>query len=122
MNMGNLLNRAANLIGYEGVNWHQSTGSTINNVLLNVPTYAAPVVIQAQVQPVPRSMFQTLGLDFAKSYIMLYTTTNLGDVERDATPDQIGWNGGLYNVLNNTEWFPVNGWNGTMCVYVVPGS
>jgi hypothetical protein len=122
MNMGNLLIRAMHLTGFVTVQWYAATGGTVNSVGKIVTAFAGPEPVQAQVQPVPRSMMQFLGLDAQKEYIMIYAAVKMDDLTRDRSGDQIVFSAYRYSILSNTEWFPINGWNGQVAVKIGPAT
>lgn len=81
-----------------------------------VPKYATPVKIKANVQPVPRTMYEALGLDLQRDYITVYTQIPLRDLRRGQSPDLIDWQTRRYTVESNTEWQAQDGWHGSICV------
>lgn len=115
---GNLLNLAFKLIPPQTVSYSQYTGKTTNEIGLDVTSYAAAVPIKGSFQPVPRSKLEAMGLDFNKSYCQFYTSTAMNDLQRDATGDRFVFAGITYQVISNTEWFNVDGWNGSLAVAV----
>jgi hypothetical protein len=114
----NLFNLASQLIPPQSVPWSQWIGTTANVAGKLVPAYADPVPIMANVQPVPRAMYEQLGLDLQKNYRVVYTAQVLRDLERNASCDLIDYGGRRYNVLSNTDWQSVNGWQGSLCIDV----
>jgi hypothetical protein len=117
---GNLLNRAMGLCGSTTIQWYSATGTTINDIGLRVTTFALPVSVIASVQPVPRSLVQFLGLDAQKEYVNVYASTKMDDLARDRSGDQFVFGDYRYQIMSNTEWFRVNGWNGTLAVKIGP--
>jgi hypothetical protein len=118
MNMGNLFLRAARLTGTVPIQWFASTGRTTNAIGYDVNTWADPVTVRASVQPVPRNIMQQMGLEFDKEYVMIYAAQKMDDLNRDRSGDQIQYSAYRYQIMSNTEWHPVNGWNGTLAVKV----
>jgi hypothetical protein len=117
----NLLNAAARLIPLQPIVWTAWSGTTApNDIGVLVPAYSAPVTLNASVQPVPRTLYEDLGLDFQKNYRMIYCSQSFQDLERASTPDFIDYGGRRYNVLSNTDWQSANGWQGSVCIDVGP--
>lgn len=114
----NLLTRAARLIRLQNVSYRRYTGRTTNGAGFDVSTYATAVTIKGSVQPVPRAMYERLGLDFQKNYVTLYTVTGVVDIARGAGSDQIDWNGRRFQVESETDWHAMDGWTGALCVDV----
>jgi hypothetical protein len=115
---GNLLNKAMRLTGSTTIQWYGQPTTVLNEIGLLVSTYADPVPVQASVQPVPRTMMQFLGLDANKEYVMVYASTKMDDLARGRPGDQFQYSAYMYQIMSNTEWFPINGWNGTMAVKI----
>lgn len=84
------------------------------------PVYADPVDIRANVEAVPRNMYEQFSLDFQKNYVVVYSLTPIRDLERDDACDIIDYGGTRYNVESNTDWQNQDGWQGTICVEVGP--
>lgn len=117
----NLLNLALSTpLPKQTVQWYQFVSKTTNEIGLDVDTFAAPVGVIGSFQPVPRSKLQFMGLDYNKSYCQFYTSTAFADLMRDAAGDQFVFAGDRYQVMSNTEWFNVNGWNGSLAVKLTP--
>jgi hypothetical protein len=112
----NLLNKALGVIGRTAVQWYSSTGRTVNGIGLQVTTFAAPITVYGSFQPVPRSAFLQLGLDFAKEYVTFYTTQAATDIERDKAPDEFVLNTHRYRCLTKTDWKQIDGWNSPIAV------
>lgn len=85
-------------------------GEQRNELGVKIPQYGPWGSIQGSVQPVQRSRYEALGLDFAKNYINVWGSVALLDLGRQKAPDQILWRGKLWNITSLTEWNPHNGW------------
>ena len=115
----NLLARAARLIALQTVQYSAWASRALTNGVY-VPVYAAAVPITGSVQAVPRQLFESLGLDLQKTYVMFYTSTALKDLQRDQTPHAIDFGGWRYAVESNTDWFAQDGWKGSILVRTGP--
>lgn len=113
---GNLLNLALTVIPKQSVEWFRDNGKTTNEIGLDVTTFVDGGIIKGSFQPVPRDKLQELGLDYNKSYCNFFVSTNMIDLTRDKSGDQFVFAGERYQVISNTEWFQIDGWNGSMAV------
>jgi hypothetical protein len=85
-----------------------------------VPTFAAPITLQASIQAVQRSKYESLGLDFQKNYIKIFAAANLINLARDSAGDRIVYGGRLYQMTNTNQWFAQDGW--ASCIAVDTGA
>jgi hypothetical protein len=115
----NLLKTALRVISSQTVSYQEFTGRTTNAAGLKVSAYADAVDIRGSFQPVDRSYYLQLGLDFTKSYAKWYDpNATTRDIQRDTSGDRITYAGMTYNALSNNEWKAPDGWTGTMFVRV----
>lgn len=116
----NLLAQALTLIGGQTVGYVACTGRTVTAAGQYVPAYADPVPKMGSFQPVPRSYYNQLGLDFTKQYCNWYDPSSVvRDVARDRAPDRINFGGAVWEALSSNEWTAVDGWQGTLFVRLV---
>jgi hypothetical protein len=116
----NLLKLAGTVISLQSVTWYKFTGSVLNDIGLQVSQFAAGKTVKGSFQPVARSQFQALGLEFNKDYVSFYTSASFEDITRDIAGDQFVFAGDRYQVLSNTEWKSVDGWNNSIAVKLDP--
>ena len=114
----NLLSDALECIDCETFQFYQYQAKTTNTIGLDVRTYAAPVTATGSIQPVDRSYYADAGLDFTKRHIEVWTETDTEDLYRARSGDQIGWEGERWEVVSETDWFPVDRWNSFVAVQV----
>lgn len=114
----NLLNLALTVIAPATVTYYAYTSRALNAAGVYITTFAAGVDIVGSVQPVPRQLYADMGLDYTRNYVMLYADTPIGDVTRDRTGDQIGFNGKRWQVESANDWQAIDGWSGVLCVEV----
>jgi len=114
----NLLKMAFSVIAKTTVSYFKFAGRSLNDVGQDITTYDPPFDITGSVQEVQRDMYDKFGLDLQNSYIMFYTETNVLDVGRDVSGDQLEWNGGRYQCESDTEWHPIDGWDSVLCVRI----
>lgn len=119
----NVLGIAHQLIGYQKAQHWKFKVMELGDGGVPLPIYfPTPVDIAASIQPVPRNMYETLGLDLQKSYITVYSPAPLGirDLERGRGPDMLDWNCGRYTVESNTPWQNQDGWFAAICIHTGP--
>lgn len=115
----NLLLRAHKLIGFSSFQYFAFVSRAAGSTGLDVGTYAKVVNLQGSVQPVPRVMYEKLGLNLQKNYYTVYVAKNVIDVARDVSGDQIVFNGTKLQCESVTKWFAIDGWTAIICVEVV---
>lgn len=117
----NLLKMALKVIGSQTVQYIQYLGRVENSAGFLVSTYAEPVPLTGSFQPVPRQYFAQMGLDYNKSYAMLYDPNGtIKDLDRDRSGDYIEFADARYEAMSSTDWTPIDGWNGTLFVKLLP--
>lgn len=118
----NVLNMAFRVIAKSTVTYYQFVSRALNSVGQDVVTYNAPISLMGSFQPVQRKLYEALGLDFQKSYYYFYVSSELLDITRDVSGDQLTFNGRLFQCESNTEWFQIDGWNQVLCCDIGPAS
>lgn len=117
--MGNLLAMASQLIPLQTIQIKRCTGRTLNDVGLEVSSFAVATSIKASVQPVSRAVYEQFGLDFQKDYVTVFSSSLIVDVGRDVAPDVITYDGKEYQMLSNQgAWMEYNGWNYLLAVRI----
>jgi hypothetical protein len=108
------------MLGKSSVIYFRDMGRTTLPNGKYVTTYAPGIVIDSgQVQPIPRSQYQQLGLDVSKKYVTWYVPLlDVRDIARDASADQFVFAGERYQVENNNDWFDVDGWLGVVGIKI----
>ncbi len=117
----NLLNMAFTLIAKQTVSYYQYTSRAPNAVGQDITTYAAPVSLAGSFQAVPRKLYELYGLDLQKSYYTFYASSNLLDIARNVSGDQIVYNSRRYQIESANDWFAMDGWKGVLCVDIGAG-
>lgn len=111
----NLLNTALKVIARQLVTYHKYKQTVQNEAGLDVSVYQFPVNITGSWQPVPRRLYQNLGLDFNNYYVNFFTSANVQDVQRDTPGDQVTYCGDRYQVISATPWTQIDGWTDVLC-------
>ena len=114
----NLLNSALTVITSQGFGYIKFTGRATNAIGIDVPVYDPAVQVKGSIQAVPRSLFQHMGLDWKRNYIMIYCDPVILGVDRDSAGDRIEFDGKTYQVLSENDWQPMDSWQGLLCVEI----
>lgn len=85
----NLLNMALSVIAPQKFTYYAFVSRKTGINGLDVATYASPMRVRGSVQPVPRSMYETLGLNLQKTYVNIFIARNIVDLNRDVSGDYI---------------------------------
>jgi hypothetical protein len=114
----NLLHVAATVIQLTKVEYYPCVSRVKDNMGRWVVTYGPMFTIGASVQPIPRSKYAFLDLDFQKKYVKIFVPYNSIDLDRDVAGDQFVFAGEKYTFQNNTEWYDMDGWNSAIAIKV----
>lgn len=114
----NLLNQAFNLIAKQTMTYYPFLSRTKQPNGMLVPNYGPGVTAQGSFQPVSRALMQILGLDMQRSYVNIFISQRVLDVERDVSSDKFVFKGHTYQALSITPWISVDGWNQVLAVKV----
>jgi hypothetical protein len=112
-----LLNAALGLIASQEVGYYKYVSRSLNSVGQYVSVFEPLDNIRGSFQPVPKNLYQILGLDLQKAYYNFYVSKNLLDLSRNITADQLSFNGKRFTVESATDWYVIDGWKALLCVY-----
>lgn len=112
----NLYAMATRVIGKSAYIFFEDIGRGLDSRGLWNTSYAAGVALRDVIQPVERALYERMGLDLDKYYIMIYTDNPLLVVERDSSGDQIEFNGARYQLQSDNDWRPQDGWRGVLAI------
>ena len=113
----NILNMASQLILFQTIQYYQFESRALNAIGQDVATYLSVVNIIGSWQPVPRKLYIVYGLDLQKDYFTFYTSNPVLDLDRDITADQVAFNGQLFQVESDNDWYALDGWKGILCIH-----
>lgn len=116
----NLFRAATRIIATSTIQYLKANGRTQNSARQFIASFDAPEPLQASVQAVSRNKYQQLGLDFQKRYIKIFAAQDIIDLGRDTSGDRIIFNGRLYELNSETDWFVVDGWASCLAADVGP--
>lgn len=115
----NILASALSIIAQQPFQYFAFQSRTPNSIGQDVTTYTPPVTLRGSVQPVPRTMYQSYGLDFQRNYINVYVSQAITDIARDVSGDQIVFQCNTYQCISKTPWVGIDGWDAVLAVQVV---
>jgi hypothetical protein len=118
--IGNLYKIASNAIGgsvgTDIIFYKKFLGNVTGKGFVVVPSYAEPVQISGSFQVVSSSLYSQRGLDINKHYRILYTDTEITEIDTNTSSDRIVYGNDTYQVLDKEDWYVYNGWVGVLCV------
>jgi len=114
----NLLAATQSVIGKQQYQIKKWLGKTTNEAGFKIDSYAEPEDRSGSVQPVSRSKYEHLGLDFSKLYIKIFDVELIDVLSRTENADQIIWKDGVYKAMPNMDWSNSGSWNSVLCVRV----
>ena len=117
----NILNMATRVIAQQTFYYSQFMTRVTGPTGLDVAQYAPAVTVKGIVQPIPRTMYQNMGLDFQKNFYNFFMAQDIIDIARDVSGDQFVWNGETYQCISKTNWSAVDGWVQVLTVGVNNG-
>lgn len=106
----NLLSIAFRAIAQTTVQWSQFQSRTINEIGMEVPTYASPISLSGSLQAVKRQKYQDLGLDFARFYYNFFCIANPVCLDRDVSGDLITFQSNNFQCVSSNPWYAIDGW------------
>lgn len=112
----NLLKKALKLIPPESYLYYEFLDETVNELGVSVPTYANPVSVSGSVQSPENSLYNQLGLSLDKNYKIFYGAISIKGNEVQPQPDRFLYDGKIYEVVKNSNWFNYDGWSGVLAV------
>jgi hypothetical protein len=114
----NIYKYATQVLATTPISYYAANPRSTNDVGQYVVTYATAVTIRGSLQPVPKTAYQQLGLDFQRSYYYFYTPTNVKEFARDVSGDQFVYNSQRFQVLSATDWLTIDGWKSVLAVMI----
>lgn len=114
----NLLISALSIIQPQPFEYLKFAGRTTNDIGIDVPSFDPSETMTGSIQAVSRTLYQVMGLDWKKNYIVIYSVGAITGVERDSSGDRVRFNGKTFQVLSENDWQPMDGWQGSLCVEI----
>lgn len=116
----NLLSMASRVIRFETIGHRAFVSRVANSAGDFVSTFAPSVDIQGSMQPLNKKLYQELGLNLSKNYIMLYTSAALSPPVRDHEGDLLTFGGKTWQCESDQSWAAIDGFTKMLCVEVPP--
>ena len=116
----NLLSIAARVITMQTLQPRAFVSRAENAAGDTVSIFAPPADIQGSVQPINSKLYQELGLNLAKNYVMLYTSARVSATTRDREGDLVSFEGKRWQCKSDQNWAGVDGFTKMLCVEVPP--
>jgi hypothetical protein len=114
----NLLNMALKVITPQTLAYYEFNGRSLNSIGYTVATYAPGVTAYGSLQPIPRNLYESMGLDLQRDYCMIFVSKGVIDVERDVSGDMMIYQGTFLQCVSVTNWFRQDGWDQVLAVRV----
>jgi len=116
----NLLAMALGVIGSQTIMLYRATGRTQNAKGDWVTTFASAFPVEGSWQPVDSRKYAELGLDLKRTYFNFYASEQIEGVGRGRGADQCRRDGRIYEVVGDTPWRNVDGWQAAIFVDIGP--
>lgn len=102
----NVLKMAQRVIKKQSFTYNKFVSRSINDLGDFIPVFT-PSSISGNIQPVSKTIYQQLGLDFQKTYVMFHISeVDIDDISRDTSGDEIIYNGHTYQGLSKQQdWY-----------------
>ncbi len=114
----NLLNMALSVIHKQAMTYEAFTSRSVATNGTFVPVYATAVPVQGSFQPIPRRLYEQMGLQFQGDYAWIFIPQDVIDVTRDVAGDQFTFNGKTWKAESKTAWAALDGWVQVLVVKV----
>lgn len=115
----NLLAAALTVICPQEFQYFKYQGKTINTIGFDEHVFEPPVTLHGSVQAVSNAVYHERGLDFQRQYIEVWVEQDTNGFFRARSSDQIVYNDRRYQIIDENDWFPVDGWDAFLAVEVV---
>ena len=116
MQLGNLLETALKLLPPVTYQYRTYEGDETSEVGFSVPKYSEWKSCRGMVNPVQSSEKQMFNLDMATRCINVWGSIDLNTIDVQDHPDQVKYNGRIFNCTQCTDWLGYNGWHCFLCV------
>lgn len=121
----NILNIALSVIGSQPVVYYRDSGAReeLPNGVLLTRFEPGRAINRCSVQAIPKEKRDQRGLDVASEYVEWFVPRTVTGVERDASGDQIEWDGKRWQIVGSLEkWAAQDGWCSAVCQEVKSGN
>ncbi len=112
----NLYAMASSIIGKSVYTYFAPDSRVLDARGIWVSTEAVGVVLNDSIQAIPRELYESLGLDLSRYYVMIYTDNPLVVVDQGTSGGQIEFESERYQLESETDWSPIDGWRGVLAI------
>ena len=98
--------------------FYKYEGAEIDAMGRDVPSYADAVTCMGSIQPVSNKMYEQLGLDLNKNYKTVFCPQLIKSIAENIQPDRIVYDGAVYEVVENKNWYETNGYTKVLMVEI----
>lgn len=126
---GNLLKKALRIVPKSSFEYRTVVSFQTNDIGNTIPTYSEWVPTTGAVQPGltfsfnargisnPIDMAKRIGIDQSKNIITVFVKDiELSNVSTQEEPDQIRYDGKVFNIMSVSNWYPYDDWKSLTCV------
>lgn len=127
--LGCLLKRALNVVPSVTFEYRIASGRTTNEIGNTITAYGDWTIAVGSVQPGltfsfnarsisnPIEIAKKIGLDMSKEIITVFAKhINLNNIHDMDTPDQVRYQGKIYNIMSVSNWYPYDDWKSLICI------
>lgn len=129
--LGNLLKQALRVVPPEKFLYRKVVGSTVNEIGNSIALFSEWSETTGSVQPgltfsfnargissmVDMLMAKKIGIEQAKDLVTIFTQKlDLVNTHFQIHPDQIKYNGRIFNIISVSNWLPYDNWKSLVCV------
>lgn len=120
----NLLKTALSVIGRTTVKYYKYASRTTNQAGFDVTTYTYKgEYSNGSLQPVKRSKYSFMGLDFQKKYYNWFIPSlDIVDIDRGTSGDVIEALGMRMQLQSMQDWYGIDGWKSVVCIVIGPAT
>ena len=115
----NLLSQAFTILCNTEYQYYQYRDKVTNRYGIDIIQYEPPVTLRGSIQPVGQDIYHERGLDFKKTYIEIWSEQDTNGFFRGRSSDQIEYNNRRFQLVDETNWHPIDGWDSFLAVEVV---
>lgn len=127
--LGCLLKKALRIVPTTTFEYRLYAGESTNSIGNAIATYGEWIRAEGNIQPGltfsfnargisnPGDIMKQLGLDQSKEIVTVFAYgLNLHNVHEQNQPDQIRYNGKIYNIWSISNWLEYDGWKSLICI------
>lgn len=107
----NLLKTALQVIRPETIQYKKYIGTTVNEIGIDVPSYADAIEIKGSIQAhVSQQTIKAFGLDPTKNYKLVNVPAHLISTAESESPDILLFYNKAWTIIKSNDWHTYDGW------------